>query len=452
LLYHKILYKIFCKVIYSSVEVLSLTFVFCCQISPIDDDDDGDDDVVVVLLTIFCSFLCAIQCINCCSVVENCTPKYSCMYVSPRRRRRRRLLHLLALAFFLLFLSEDDDDDDDAREIVIVEKEIGLRLASWELLRFQSGWWFWSLSGLYGSQQRISGERSASRGCRSWQSMWWKDQLERSVPWELHKQGWWSSRNKRTRAAATSLVWTWNPWTTLLTMLLLPSRKNRTPPPHLCQSKRNFLFVSSAILVAIENVTGGGSYNLVHFARLAKQQCALTICVLFLYLLLLQLGALSHMVGNSWSLLPYNSTTTKRLKEFCNWTLEKCDDGWMHACMQSFFLERKQNWHAFVLLQRNKVSESVIINNNPWDVCLCNREECCPRWERSCASSLSLSLSLSGHNLFACLVVVRSCLWKGNLYSSCVESNGFPEDAGLYMPVKHSRRRCFSPWYVIPNL
>ncbi len=31
------------------------------------------------------------------------------------------------------------------------------------------------------------------------------------------------------------------------------------------------------------------------------------------------------------------------------------------------------------------------------------------------------SLSLSRHNLFACLVVVRSCLWKGNLYSSCVE-------------------------------
>jgi hypothetical protein len=65
---------------------------------------------------------------------------------------------------------------------------------------------------------------------------------------------------------------------------------------------------------------------------------------------------------------------------------------WMHACMQSFFLERKQNWHAFVLLQRNKVSESVIKKNNPWDVCLCNREECCPRWERSCESSLSLSL------------------------------------------------------------
>ncbi len=44
----------------------------------------------------------------------------------------------------------------------------------------------------------------------------------------------------------------------------LVSRKNRTPPPHLCQSKRNFLFVSSAILVAIENVTGSGSYNIVH--------------------------------------------------------------------------------------------------------------------------------------------------------------------------------------------
>jgi hypothetical protein len=26
----------------------------------------------------------------------------------------------------------------------------------------------------------------------------------------------------------------------------------------------------------------------------------------------------------------------------------------MRACIQSFFLERKQNWHAFVLLQRNK--------------------------------------------------------------------------------------------------
>ncbi len=265
-------------------------------------------------------------------MVENCTPKYSCRYVSPHRRRR---LHLLALAFFLLFLSDDDDDDDDdAREIVIVEKEIGLRLASWELLRFQSGWWFWSLSGLYGSQQRISGERSASRGCRSWQSMWWKDQLERSVPWELHKQGWWSSRNKRTRAAATSL-WTWNPWTTLLTMLLLPSRKNRTPPPHLCQSKRNFLFVSSAILVAIEYVTGGGSYNLVHFARLAKQQCALTICVLFLYLLLLQLGALSHMVGNSWSLLPYNSTTKKDWKNFA---IEHLRSAMMDACIHAIIL------------------------------------------------------------------------------------------------------------------
>ncbi len=125
MLYHKILYKIFCKVI-SSVEVLSLTFVFCCQISPIDDHDDGDDVVVVVvLLTVFCSFLCALRCINCCSVIENCTPKYSCRYVGPRRRR----LHLLVLVFFLLFLSEDDDDDD-AREIVIVEKEIGLRLAS----------------------------------------------------------------------------------------------------------------------------------------------------------------------------------------------------------------------------------------------------------------------------------------------------------------------------------
>jgi hypothetical protein len=29
-----------------------------------------------------------------------------------------------------------------------------------------------SLSGLYGSEQRISRERSASRGCKSWQSMW----------------------------------------------------------------------------------------------------------------------------------------------------------------------------------------------------------------------------------------------------------------------------------------
>ncbi|CAM6027625.1 unnamed protein product [Sphagnum balticum] len=63
-------------------------------------DDSHDDDV----------FLCALPCINCCSVVENCTPKYSC------------------------------------------------------------------------SQQRISGERSASRGRRSWQSMCWKEQLERSVP------------------------------------------------------------------------------------------------------------------------------------------------------------------------------------------------------------------------------------------------------------------------------
>jgi hypothetical protein len=80
-----------------------------------------------VLLTIFCSFLCALQCINCCSVVQNCTPKYSCRYVGPHRRRR---LHLLVLVFFLLFLSGDDDDDDDAREIVIIEKEIGLRLAS----------------------------------------------------------------------------------------------------------------------------------------------------------------------------------------------------------------------------------------------------------------------------------------------------------------------------------
>jgi hypothetical protein len=53
--------------------------------------------------------------------------KYSCRYVGPRRRRR---LHLLVLVFLLLFLSEDDDDDDAAREIVIVGKEIGLRLAS----------------------------------------------------------------------------------------------------------------------------------------------------------------------------------------------------------------------------------------------------------------------------------------------------------------------------------
>ncbi len=85
-------------------------------------------------------------------------------------------------------------------------------------------------------------------GCKSWQSMCWKDQLQRSMPWELHKQGWWSNSHKRTRAATTSLV----------------SHKNRTPPPHLCQSKRNFLFVFSAILVAIENVTSSGSYNLVH--------------------------------------------------------------------------------------------------------------------------------------------------------------------------------------------
>ncbi|CAK9270708.1 unnamed protein product [Sphagnum jensenii] len=68
-------------------------------------DDSPDDDV----------FLCALQCINCCSVVQNCTPKYSC-------------------------------------------------------------------SGLYGTQQRISGERSVSRGCRYWQSMCWKDQLQRSGP------------------------------------------------------------------------------------------------------------------------------------------------------------------------------------------------------------------------------------------------------------------------------
>ncbi len=109
---------------------MTLTFVFYCQISPIDDDDDDyDDDVVVVLLTIFCSFLSALQCINCCSVVQNCTPKYWCRYVGPHRRRR---LHLLVLVFILLFLSEDDDDDDDddAPEIVIIAQEIGLRLAS----------------------------------------------------------------------------------------------------------------------------------------------------------------------------------------------------------------------------------------------------------------------------------------------------------------------------------
>ncbi|KAH8968081.1 hypothetical protein BDL97_03G110600 [Sphagnum fallax] len=63
-------------------------------------DDSPDDDV----------FLSALQCINCCSVVQNCTPKYWC------------------------------------------------------------------------SQHRISGERSVSRGCRSWQSMCWKDQLQRSGP------------------------------------------------------------------------------------------------------------------------------------------------------------------------------------------------------------------------------------------------------------------------------
>ncbi|CAK9873599.1 unnamed protein product [Sphagnum jensenii] len=40
----------------------------------------------------------------------------------------------------------------------------------------------YSCSGLYGTQQRISGERSVSRGCRSWQTMCWKDQFERSGP------------------------------------------------------------------------------------------------------------------------------------------------------------------------------------------------------------------------------------------------------------------------------
>ncbi len=60
-------------------------------------------------------------------MVENCTPQYSCRYVGPHRRR---CLHLLLLVFLLLFLREDYDDDDDARQIVIGEKEIGLRLAS----------------------------------------------------------------------------------------------------------------------------------------------------------------------------------------------------------------------------------------------------------------------------------------------------------------------------------
>jgi hypothetical protein len=56
---------------------------------------------------------------------------------------------------------------------------------------------------------------------------------------------------------------------------------------------------------------------------------------LFLYLLLLQLGALSHMVGNSWSLLPYNSTTKKDWKNFA---IEHLRSAMMDACIHAIIL------------------------------------------------------------------------------------------------------------------
>jgi hypothetical protein len=64
---------------------------------------------------------------------------------------------------------------------------------------------------------------------------------------------------------------------------------------------------------------------------------------LFVYLLLLQLGALSHMVGNSLSLLPYNSTTKKieRILQWNTWEMR----WWMHACNHSFWRENKIDMH-----------------------------------------------------------------------------------------------------------
>jgi hypothetical protein len=56
---------------------------------------------------------------------------------------------------------------------------------------------------------------------------------------------------------------------------------------------------------------------------------------LFLYLLLLQFGALSRMVGNSWSLLRYNSTTKKDWKNF---PMEHLRNAMMHACMHAIIL------------------------------------------------------------------------------------------------------------------
>ncbi len=99
---------------------------------------------------------------NCCQKLE------SCLYNKPETKTSiKSKLEIVAKS--LTFVSTTTKNKSIQSKLEIL----------YHLARIE----FRSLSGLYGNEQRIYGERSASRGCKSWQSMWIRSSI--SFAWHF---------------------------------------------------------------------------------------------------------------------------------------------------------------------------------------------------------------------------------------------------------------------------